>query len=223
MSRIIKGIFGGRSKSEEILQRFQPVGFGTQDGLSASFQPSGTGGSGTFNLTRGEGSNRAIESLVGATQSATRGFKDLRSQVRPGFGRFTQSAIESIRGAADKTVGNLREELSKRRVIGSSFAQREIASTEAEFGRLEEQARSEALLAEIGATGKLIGMEFEAAITGITSILKQFNFESGIAASLAINASAQLNANLTAQGEAQAAQQAAGEDFLGTIAALIFA
>jgi hypothetical protein len=222
MSRIVKGIFGGSSKSEQIIRKFQPVGFSTPGGLSADFVPSGTGGGGSFNLTRGEETNQAISALVGSGVEARRGFSRLRGQVRPGFGRLTQSRVEAIRGAGERTVGNLREELSRRRVAGSSFAQREIASTEAEFGRLEEQSRAEALIQEIGLTGQLIGQEFQSALQTILPILKQLNIESSIAAGLATNASAQINANLVAQGEAQAAQQAAGEDFLGTIAGLIF-
>ena len=61
--------------------------------------------------------------------------------------------IDAIRSAGKRTIGNLREELGKRRVLGSTFASREIASTEAEFGRIEEQSRAESFLQELTLTG----------------------------------------------------------------------
>ena len=217
MARIVKGLFGGKSKAEKILRRFQPTGF-TAPGLTGRFDKAAN----EFTLTRtGEGA-QTIADLRTAFEGRAAEFRGLRSDVRPGFGRLTQARVEAIRAAGQRTVGNLREELAKRRVLGSTFASREIASVESEFGRQEEFARAESFLQELGLTGELIKDEFSSLISGFETILGQFNFETGLAANLATNASAQLNANLTAQAEARSIQQAVGEDFLGTALGFIF-
>ena len=212
MSRIFKSIFGGRSKGEEILQRFTPSGF-SAPGLTGRFDK----GSNQFNLSRtGEG-NQTIADLRKAFEGRAAEFRGLRSDVKPGFGRLTRTTVEAIRNAGQKTVGNLQEELAKRRVAGSTFASREIASTEAEFGRLEKQARAESFLQELALTGELIKEEFASTISGFQAILQQLNFETGLAANLADNASRQLNANLFAQAGAQQAQQEVGESFINNL------
>ena len=215
MSRIIKGIFGGTSESEKILQRFQPTGF-TTPGLSGTFAND------RFTLRRGGEAGDAISDVGALSQEQASAFRGLRDRVRPGFGELTRTRIDAIRGAGKRAVGNLREELGKRRVLGSTFASREIASEEARFGQLEEQSRAESFLQEVALTSQLIQQEFSASITGVLEILKQLNFETAIGAQLSANTSRLINDNLTSQAEAQSAQQAAGEDFLGTLMALIF-
>lgn len=216
MSRIFKGIFGGRSKSEEIIDRFQPVGFRTP-GLNATFAND------EFNLSRGAEGQSAIDALLRTSRERTSAFRGLRRNVTPGKGELTRTRVEGVRATGERTVGNLREELSKRRVLGSSFAQREVASAEAEVGRQEDVVRAESFLQELALSGNLLKEEFAGSISAIQDVLKQLNIETAIGAQLSQSASAQVNANLIAQGEAQAAQQAAGESFLDNILTLIFA
>lgn len=212
MSRIFKGIFGGRSSSEKILQRFQPTGF-SAPGLTGTFDK----GANRFDVQRtGEGA-RTIADFRKAFEGRAAEFRGLRADVKPGFGRLTRSRVEAIRGAGQRAVGNLREELAKRRVLGSTFASREIASTEAEFGRQEEFARAESFLQELGLTGELIKEEFGSLISGFAAMLQQMNFETALSANLANNASAQLNQNLQAQAGAREAQQAVGESFINNL------
>ena len=212
MSRIFKGIFGGRSKGEEILQRFSPSGF-SAPGLTGQFDK----GANQFNLSRTAEGAKTIADLRQAFTGRAAEFRGLRGDVKPGFGELTRTRVEAIRNAGQRTVGNIREELAKRRVAGSTSASREIASTEAEFGRLEEQTRAESFLQELGLTSELIKEEFASTISGFQAILQQMNFETALSANLANNASAQLNANLRAQAGAQAEQQAVGESFINNL------
>lgn len=95
----------------------------------------------------------------------------LREQLKPGFGALTRSRVEGLRDNRTRAVGNLREELSRRRVLGSSFAQREVSAMEADFVREEDRIRAESMLQEIDATNQLIAQELgifgqEAGIVG---------------------------------------------------------
>lgn len=83
----------------------------------------------------------------------------LRSEVRPGFGRATDSRVAALRAQQRQSVGNLREELSKRRVLGSSFASREVAALNADFAMQEDRIRADAFIDELTASSELLGLE----------------------------------------------------------------
>lgn len=302
MTSIVKGLFGGKSKAEGILQRFSPAGF-SSPGMSGSFANN------RFTVTRGAPTDTALSDFRGAAlaqgdalrsgASAVGAFipqlgglrtrlgslgerirqgisglrpslaslrgdvANLRGQLRPGFGNLTRSRVEELRNNRGRAVGNLREELSRRRVLGSSFAQREIGAMEAEFARQEDLVRSESMLQEIDATNQLISQElglvgaeaglfgqeadiesglvgqeaglisgqigvagsqyemiarsFDSSIAAAQQALNQLNLETSLAAGLGESASNLINANLTAQAQARASQEAGAAEFLGTI------
>ena len=140
----VGGAIQQNRKGSNALKGFTPAGF-ESPGLSGSFNRS----TNSFNLRRTAEGEQALTDLRGGFEGLAGEIRGLRGDVKPGFGRLTRSRVEAIRAAGSRTVGNLREELGKRRVLGSTFASREIASTEAEFGRLEEGARAEAFLQEL--------------------------------------------------------------------------
>ncbi len=76
----------------------------------------------------------------------------LEEDVRPGFGRFTEAATRTIRNAASRRIGNLREQLRQKRVLGASFAEDLITRTALEFAQEEEAVRARAGIAEIAAS-----------------------------------------------------------------------
>jgi hypothetical protein len=103
------------------------------------------------------GTNTGLPALAG--QAAA-----LRSDVRPGFGRATESRVTALRAQQQQAVGNLREELSRRRVLGSSFASREVSALNADFAMQEDRIRADAFIDELTASGQLL--ELEAGIAG---------------------------------------------------------
>ena len=212
MTSIVRGLLGKESSAEKVLGRFTPAGFAAP-GLRGSFDKE----SNIFGVRRtGEG-ERALTELRGGFEELAGEIGGLREDVRPGFGRLTRSRIEAIRGAGQRAVGNLREELGKRRVLGSTFATREVASTEAEFGRMEEEARAESFLQELDLTRQLIGEQFQASISGAAAVLNQLNFETGLAAQLGDSASRQMQSTNIAMAEARHAQEQSANEFLATV------
>ena len=101
--------------------------------------------------------------------------------------------------------------------MGSTFASREIASTESEFARLEEKARAESFLQELELTRQLISDEFRASIGGAAAVLDQLNFESSLAAELANSASQQNQATAVARAELHSASAAGFFELAGTL------
>lgn len=199
MSSIVSGLFGGKSNARDILDDFTPAGFSSA-GLRGTFANNTFSLQRTPQMQRTlagiragfEGRAAALRDRAAAisgqipTLQGIRGnlsglrpgladlrgdIQGLRSELRPGFGRLTRSRVEELRGLRGRAVGNLREELSRRRVLGSSFAAREIGALEAEFAQEEDRIRAESFLAELDATNQLIQQELgifgaEAGIVG---------------------------------------------------------
>lgn len=224
--RIVKGIVGGKSASEGILQRFRPVSFAAP-GATGTFDQA----SNTFTLNRTPARETAVSNLVRGFDQQAQALSSLRGSVAPGFGRLsqglresTQARIAALRGEGRRTVGNIRENLARRRLAGSSFQASEVAAAESEFAMREDQVRAESAVAEaqgfvqeIDMTRNLINEEFGASISGLSTVLQDLNFDTATVTQLAGLASQLMNDNLKAQAEARSAQEAAGEDFLGTI------
>lgn len=224
MSRIVKGIFGGTSDSEKILRRFRPSGFSTA-GATGEFS------NGSFNVTPTQGRKQLLGDIRGGFDAQAAAIRGLRGQVTPGFGRLSQirqqglrSRLAGIRDEGRRFVGSIRSDLARRRLAGSSFQAAETARAEATVTRELDRARADAneqeaqaFLQEIGLSSQLIAQEFDSAIAGMETILQQMNLDTSLAAGLSETASQLLAANIQAQAEARAAQQAAGESFLDNI------
>lgn len=115
-----------------------------------------------FNLTTTpHGDNGAGISL---TRSDTFGIDRLRGlidEVRPGFGRFTEAAVNAVSQARERTTGALRSDLTRRRIIGSSFGQNTLALAEQQFADKENEVRASALINEINTSASLIQRELD--------------------------------------------------------------
>lgn len=216
MGSIVDGLIGGSSSGEKILKRFRPTGL-KSSGLNANFVKTGKGNRGFFDVQRGAGATSAIDNIIATTEARAGEFRGLREQVRPGFGRLTEARVNTIRDAGKRRVGSLRAELSKRRVLGSRFAEDQITSTELDFAREEETARAEAFLQELGVTAELINQEYGSIMEGLQTELGQLNFETSVGAQLASTSSQLISQNLMAQAESRQIQDSMGAGFFNSL------
>ena len=117
-----------------------------------------------------------LRSSLAPIKTAFQGFgerlRGLEAEVRPGFGRLTEARVKTIRDASAAAVGDLRTQMQRRGVLGSSFGQDAETRTRLAFAQEEESARSEAILQEIGMSADLIKQQIgvEAANLGITEV-----------------------------------------------------
>ena len=110
---------------------------------------------------------------------------DLLGEVRPGFGRFTKAGVEAIRRAKGDALGTAREQLSRRRVQGSSFANAQLAQIEQASGRDEARFRAQAILQEIDQTFRIIDAEASIKLKNFEFELSELKVATGLALGMA--------------------------------------
>lgn len=208
----------GRGRVQSILSGFSPTGF-QGGGLTGGFKD------GQFSLTRGAELTGALDEVGGAFRRTSSDFRDLAGQVTPGFGRLTKSRLQQVESARRRSIGNLRENLQRRRVSGSSFGQDAITRGELEFTREANRVEAESFIQELQLNAELLGKANEAEVQRATTMLGQLNFESGLAAELGgqvneiMAANTQLHAKLTAElAGARAGVDANNQEFLQSLA-----
>jgi hypothetical protein len=166
-------------------------------GLSAGY----TGG--RVNLTRSPGLTNTLTNIIDTSSALSSDIGSLLKDVTPGFGRLTQIATQEIENRRRKAIGNLRENLQRRRVAGSSFASDALARANAEFAQQQNKAQAEAFLQEIQLKDQLLKERANADLQALQTQLSQMNLEAGLAAQLQ-GSSNQLIADILKYNQAQA-------------------
>lgn len=141
--------------------------------------------------------------------------KGLRQSVAPGFSALRSSRLAEVEGARTRAMGNLRENLARRRVLGSSFGEDAVLRGEAEFAKEKDRIQAETFLQEIEATQQLTQQEFEARRGEFQTVLDEFNLEAGIATQLTTAATQQLGANARIKAQLDASAAAGMGKFFG--------
>lgn len=101
----------------------------------------------------------------------------LQGEVRPGFSALRKTITDSISNRRDEAVGNLRAQLSRRRVLGSSFGEDAQSRVQREFSQLEEEALADASIAEIQQSKALIESEANVQAALASIIQGTLNFD----------------------------------------------
>ena len=201
-------LFGGRNSGSSGLTSFAPAGINA-GGLTSSY----SGG----NLNIGASAERL--GLVKGVSDTFSGLADetagLRSSVAPGVSALRASRLEEVENARRSAVGNLRENLQRRRVLGSSFGQDALTRAEAEFGRQREKVSAESFLQELEMTNQLIQQEYGARRSSFQTGLDEMNLEADIATKLAGKATETLGKNAQLLAELNTRESAAAGKFFG--------
>jgi len=186
-----------------------PVGLRT-GGLSADVTK------GVVDVTRSPELQGILKNLKDTSLNTAGELGALKSQLRPGFGALTESAVSNLENRRRRAIGNLRENLARRRVAGSSFGQDTLARAEAEFAKQEADIRAQTKLQEIDATNKLILQEGAAKLDAFNVLLSQSNIEAQLGANMAAGVANQLQSNYRTITELEAANAQATGQLIGT-------
>lgn len=149
----------------------------------------------------------SVSGLFGNEADLTAG---LRASVAPGISELRASRLAEIENARHAAIGDLRDNLARRRVLGSSFGADAISRAESEFGQQKDRVAAESFLQELELTNQLTNQEFSQRRAVFNTHLDELNLEANLAAKLASGATDALAR--TAMMDAQlAAQSAAGQ------------
>lgn len=97
------------------------------------------------------------------------------AEVRPGFGRLTDARVQAVRGAGERERSDLRSNLAKRRVLGSSFAGDALTRQGLETGQQEAAVRAQSFLEELDLETQLIGERLATQVSGLDYTLDLAN------------------------------------------------
>lgn len=142
-------------------------------------------------------------------------FGGLRSRVAPGVSDLRASRLREIEDARVKAIGNLRDNLARRRVLGSSFGQDAATRAEAEFAGLRERTSAESFLQELELSNQFIQQEYAARRSAFQTGLDELNLQADIAAKFAGAATQQMGANARLLAELNAKEAAGSGKFFG--------
>lgn len=149
------------------------------------------------------------DSAVGDVADAFRAFGDetgaLRSTVAPGFNSLLAARLNDLNDMSRSAIGNLRENLSARRVLGSSFGQDTLTRANAEFSKQRDAVVADNFLKSLDANNKLLVQQYDAYNKQFQTKLSELNLEAGIASNLS-STTAQILAQ-NAQTQAKINQQ----------------
>jgi len=140
----------------------------------------------------------------------------LRRILTPGFSDLRRQRLTALRDKERVAIGNLAENLARRRVLGSSFAQDALARAEAEFGRQESAVQGESFLAELATNLELIDREAKLIADSLNREISQL----GVAAQSALGFSQVVANNARFQQERAAKEAAARGSLFGNLLGL---
>lgn len=183
----VSKLFGGSSKAKGSSSKATgaPPNF-SAGGLSSTFA------NGRLNIDRSADRDKVIDELAARFPEQAGLLRTLRVKVAPGVSDLRRARLGEIENSRSAAIGNLRENLDRRRVLGSSFGQDAITRAEAEFASLKEKTQAETFLQEIELTRGLINEEFEVSRGEFTTQLEALNLEADLAAKLASGATASM-------------------------------
>lgn len=201
------------------------AGIGVAGGLAAS-SLAGTGGGRTSPLRLSAGGlgssmsdgrltirstgrrNKLISGISDLFRSQGNAYGNIRGLVQPGFGALTKARVNTLENRGASRLSNLRDNLAKRRVLGSSFGQGQLQSEQRQLDQDVAEVRARSMLEELDLTTGLIEKQYTSDLAALETMLGEMNLQAQFGQSLLSGAQTVLanNASLQAQLAVQNAQ-----------------
>jgi len=193
----IIGAFGGGSGSTNVRTPQVRTSFPSLNagGLRATASPSGV------NVSSGVRRDSTVNKLFRNFRNQATELRGLRDRVAPGVSDLRASRLAAVGDARTRAIGNLRENLQRRRVLGSSFGQDALTRTEAEFGRESERVEAESFLQELELSTQLLAQETQARTSAFQTRLGELNLQANLGSQIQSRISGDLNSNARFQAQ----------------------
>lgn len=197
------------------------------------FKAGGISATGAGNITETPQRIGLVQGAENAFGGAANEFGNLRQTVAPGFNDLLNARLTDLGNQQTSAIGNLRQNLASRRILGSSFGQDTINNLNATFAQQRDKEIAQNFLDSLKANADLLSQESTARVNQFQTGLNDLNLQADVGAKLAQNANsilaqnAQVNAKLLAdaqqaQGKTLGSIIGAGAGMLGSAAGSIF-
>lgn len=195
---------GDNEKAEKARRAAAAVKPFTGGGLTVTTDPGGG-----FTLKSTEERRSLIGGLRDVFRTGAASLRGLLPSIKPGFGRLSESRRQLFGQARarlgerrQRIVGDLAENLSQRRISGSSFGQALIGREEAEIARegreldtAEREAEAGSFLQELELTMQTIGQITQQAAADFQAGIADLNLQAEVALQLSSGVQAALSKN----------------------------
>lgn len=215
----LSGIFGGNQVQAPQVN-VQPTGF-VGGGLYGGFNPS----TNSYSVSPDANRMSAVQGVQQTFNQQAGDIAGLRSQWTPGASALRSSLMTALQNNRTQSLGNLRDNLAQRRVLGSSFAQNSLANADQTYQQQIQQIQAQTFLTELSAQQQLNQQQYAAARGAFQSGLDEMNLEAGLATDLTSKATTALTSAATTQAQldlqAQTANQKSNNDLAGGFGKLL--
>jgi hypothetical protein len=178
---------------------------------------SGKNGQMSATINRSGETQGFMDRLLAGLGADEGSFRDLLSQIRPGFGRLSEATQEQLRNQYAKRFGDLRAQLGRRRVEGSSFGNAELARLSLEEEQQARLAKSQALVEELKMTSDVLKAQSDTRNQALTTAFSQIQFEGNMGIQMQNMVMNSMNENTQAQQDL--VKMAAGVKMQGALGA----
>lgn len=181
------------------IANYSPSGF-TGGGLTGSFSGN------NFGVSADAGRTGAVSSLANSFGAFGNATGDLRATVVPGFNDLLKSRLTDLGNQATSAIGNLRQNLQSRRILGSSFGNDTISRAQNTIQQQRDAVIADNFQKSLEANNQLLVQQYGAYAKQYQTGLDELNLEASTASGLTNTASqlmaanAQLMAKLNEQG-----------------------
>ena len=165
----------------DYVRNMDPTGF-SAGGLTAGYD------NGTVTLNASPERQQLIDDLQGQFGAQADEVMALKGTVAPGMSEFRASALARLEDSRKAALSNLRDNFSRRGILGSSFGEDAINRQNMEYEREAERINTEAYLKEVELTNNLLNQQYEASVNQFNTGLNELNLRTEVAAKLSSDA-----------------------------------
>lgn len=165
------------SSTYDFIRGQDPTGLNA-GGINAAYQ------NGTINLNTSPFRQSQVQGIVDTLNDQYADIEQQRGTVAPGYSNFRQAALQRLDDSRLRALSNLRDNMARRGVLGSSFGEDALNRQQLEYEREAERINTEAYLKEIELTNQLSQQQYAAGVSAFETGLNELNFQSELAAKL---------------------------------------
>jgi len=207
------GLLGGAGSSAPTVN-YTPPGF-SAGGLNATFGNNG------YTVSPSAGRSAAVGSVANTFGQQANALGQLASTVTPGFSALRSAQMSTLNNQRTAALGNLRQNLASRRVLGSSFAQDSLARADQDYQQTAANVQAQTYLQELQSSQQLIQQQYTAARGEFQTSIDEMNLEANLASSLTQKASSSLESAAQTQADLDAKAAAGTGSFFGGLGSQI--